>query len=172
MNFGDERIPSRIWRKIEILPNGCWIWMATFSGQPQARGPGGRASKVINVRRWLFETIYGQQPTGHTIGGCDPRCVHPEHATCAPMSDLIRMRHLDAPPWTHCRRGHEIAAVGFYESCGVRRCKACQRSSCHVQNVRCRAKRIAKMSARQLARFLLRSERARRAWTTRRGAGP
>ena len=24
--FGDPRLPARFWEKVEVQPNGCWLW--------------------------------------------------------------------------------------------------------------------------------------------------
>ena len=171
MIFGDPRIPDRIWSKILVAPNGCWIWMGAFSHAPQVRWKVDGHHKTVNVRRVLFELDRG--PAGEAIGAeCTLRCVRPEHVYAGSHREVCvrssRARHGDPAQRTTCRRGHLLADVGVYRRTiggrKVRSCRECWALKEKTKRDKRYMRRLARMSPERRATYIRRAAAQRAAW--------
>lgn len=81
--ISDQAITSLIMKKVQQIPDGCWIWPGALAGM-------GRVSSLhlhdegqqrnINVRRWLWSQEYGfPPPMVQDRCALDERCVRPIH---------------------------------------------------------------------------------------------
>lgn len=77
----DDTPETKIGRKIEVQPNGCWI----FNGNPHLYGSASpsRDFGTVRVHRFVYETLVGPIPEGHHLHHeCDNvGCCNPEHLT-------------------------------------------------------------------------------------------
>lgn len=139
--------------KVEIQPNGCWLWTGTKNSKGYGRflvngrrtGPGEWSYTRIGAHRWAYEHFRGPIPEGMVLdhlchdrrcdagGPCIHRaCVNPDHLdVVTPALNVHRGRSGLAPrqPKTHCKHGHEMTPENVYirPSDGRRRCRICQR---------------------------------------------
>lgn len=128
VKFGDQRIPERLWGKVEIVQDGCWRWTGgTFwNGYGQVNGPTYEVqTKSAHRLFWslLIEDVKGRQ-LDHLChdpevceGGKDcphRRCVNPAHLSPTTHEDNHRSDRVNRSKigkWhsekTHCPQGHE-----------------------------------------------------------------
>lgn len=169
MNFGDERIPKRVWNKIQIDADGHWLWTGAFSGVPQTRiTVAHRESRVISVRRWLFETAFAPTARPVAVGGCLLTCVNPDHVRGFDHAGGPRAAQAAKSRPNHCPRGHEYTEENVYSYEERRICKTCTRTR---HNDGQRKRRLAQLSTMQPARrqqAVRRSMRVAKSWETRR----
>jgi hypothetical protein len=111
ISFGDSRIPARIWDKLFIDPNGCWIWRGALTlpypkGYPIAfhRWVNSRTKKRL-VHIWLYETFKGKYRSGLDLDHlCRVRCCcNPDHLE--PVTRLENILRGDLPK-DFCKYGH------------------------------------------------------------------
>lgn len=70
---------ERFWRRVRILPNGCWQWEgATLNGYGYFTA---ERRKTVRAHKWAFEFIIGRVTSGLTLDHlCRNRsCVNPQH---------------------------------------------------------------------------------------------
>lgn len=166
IEFGDERIPQRIWSKITIS-DGHWLWTGAIAGVPQTRWKVDGVQKTVSVRRILFELATGT--TAPAIGGCRCECVNPAHAVAGTAAEV-------AASWdskqdrTKCVAGHVLGEVGIYFSTvrgrKVRKCSACHAIHTAAKRDKRRRRRLASMSPERREKFLRKSETQRRLWAS------
>ncbi len=135
IQFGDPRLPDRLWRRIQPCPmSGCWIWTgcATPKGYGYASRPG-PPRKPFYVHRWTYEIANGGLPPAdmeldHLCR--QPSCCNPLHLEAV----TCRENALRGIGWaainaakTHCRHGHEYTVENTLRNPdGTRRCKICR----------------------------------------------
>lgn len=124
---------TRFWKKVEVIPGGCWLWKASkFSngyGYFHVRQDGERKANLAH--RWCYEQMKGPIPEGldldHT---CRVRhCVNPDH-----LEPVTRSMNLSRSPLmgransskTHCKHGHLLDGDNVYLINGHRHCKRCK----------------------------------------------
>lgn len=174
MKFGDERLPPRIWRKIDQV-DGHWIWRGAFSGQPQTRWKVGDKHKTVNVRRLIFDL---DRPSGSEAIGARCRnraCVTPGCLFAATSAEISRWNAEIARSARDargtCRLGHDLAAVGIHTwtSNGhtFRHCKACQSISAKKYQDKRRRRKLARMRGARRKAFQARSARMTQWWASR-----
>lgn len=168
MNFGDPRVPDRVWEKCTlVMPGGCWRWNGSISGGPQVRMRG----RTCQVKRLLYEIANG--PTKHPcVGGCSKNCVNPDHQVAGTHEDINAAYWADHPLSPTCRHDHDRAAVGeyVYDRHGriFRVCRACQAIHMRRWRERRRRRRIRRMSPARRAAFKRRSTAMTKLWKRRR----
>jgi hypothetical protein len=102
---------SAFMRKVEIAPNGCWIWKLSLSstGYPVAHVPGvPGVPRVTSGARVSYELFIGPIPAGlqlHHEECRNPICVNPRHVR----------------PVTH----HENTLIGFADRGIAPACHVC-----------------------------------------------
>lgn len=87
-------LSERFWPKVNINPDGCWLWTGARSGNRYGliRGEGGRHSKNEVAHRASWTLVYGPIPEGlWVLHRCDnPPCVRPEHLFLGDPTDNNR----------------------------------------------------------------------------------
>jgi len=153
MQFLDERLPPRFWRKVVPEPmSGCWLWTAAerrggYGGFYIGPGRSMRAHKIA------FEELVGPVPEGLELDHrCRTRCcVNPAHLE--PVTRVVNVRRGTAPAARHfakteCVNGHPFDDRNTYQWNGRRFCKACMKKhsdawkSSHPDLVRARGRRL------------------------------
>lgn len=71
----DDNHETRIGRRIQPQPNGCWI----YGDDPDKYGSDRKL--VVRVHRFVYETLVGPIPKGHHLHHkCQtPACCNPAH---------------------------------------------------------------------------------------------
>lgn len=139
-NWGDPRLPTRFWSKVQPEPNsGCWIW--TGAATPNGYGVIGRGRRGqgnILAHRKSFEALAGVIPVGlhldhlcHTTLCCNP--AHLEPVTQAENNRRARARV------TQCSKGHPYSDANTYLYRGQRDCRACNNEQAKRRNAARRA---------------------------------
>ncbi len=123
--FGDERLPERVWDKINKT-DSCWLWRGAIS-----RGGYGKATSHKDAHRFVYETLIGSIPEGLEIDHlCRIRhCVNPSHME--PVTRRINVLRGKSPPaqqakQTHCYRDHKLAGSNLILNNGSRVCRECK----------------------------------------------
>jgi hypothetical protein len=137
IEFGDPRLPSRFWNKVEPTDNGCWLWTAYI-------GPGGYGVFNFNgpsrvAHRIAYEVLVGPVPEGMECDHlCRVRhCVNPAHLEAVTSREnTIRG---DAGLWrknicaamTHCVHGHPFDEENTWirNWRGHRQCRTCAKKA-------------------------------------------
>ncbi len=105
--FGHSNVPPRIWAKLSVTPEGCWVNLRSVSGYANIQ------SKPAH--RWMYQALVGPIPAGKQIDHLcrNTRCCNPDHLEPVTAQDNV-LRGAAATPWggvwkrgmTHCRQGH------------------------------------------------------------------
>lgn len=144
--FAHLGIPDHIWSKIEVSPNGCWLWIASLSGPGYGKVTYSRAGvrSTRSMHRFMYERINGPASSELALDHlCEVRrCCNPAHLELVTLGE--NTRRWFAKHVTHCKAGHEYVegsysvihnGRGYYK----RDCRACRLAS----GARQRAKRKA-----------------------------
>ena len=126
-------LPLRFWRKVRVLPNGCWEWIAFRNRQGYGRFLGS-SQKAVSAHRWAYEHLIGPIPNGLTIDHlCRNRsCVNPAHMEAVTIRENT-LRSPIAPAAVnarkrYCVRGHPFNAANTGRTPDGRRyCRLCNR---------------------------------------------
>lgn len=100
--------------------DSCWLWIGDISAKGYGRFS--RNKNRSKAHRWSYEHFIGPIPEGLTIDHlCMVKCcVNPEHLEAVTAEENTR-RYLatrsDLYDWSNgkCRKGHELAIVGYRE---------------------------------------------------------
>jgi hypothetical protein len=132
-------LEERFWKKVEIMPNGCWEWQ----GMKNQYGYG--LVWIIRKGKRISAHIFAHLNTGHTIpDGFDldhlcrnHACVNPDHLEAVTHQENIR-RGDAGKSWgnlqkskTHCPKGHIYDLFNTYirpDGTG-RGCKICRKEA-------------------------------------------
>ncbi len=132
---------ERFLKKIKILDNGCWEWVA--SKNPNGYGQfGANGTHPISSHRFIYEYYHGSICPDLTIDHlCRNRaCVNVNHLEQVTMKvNVLRGNTITAinSRKTHCIHGHEFTPENTYiRKEGKRNCKACTLESCRRQRKR------------------------------------
>lgn len=187
MDFGDARVPRRIWNRIQRTDEGHWLWTGAVSGHPQVRITTGPSRyRTVNVRRFFLEE--GQRPVAIgrrfilveegqrpiAIGGCLRACVNPAHLREFKSAVQAAQAWQDKnPPPTHCPRGHAYSADNVYEIArGEQRtrrlCRTCQLANMRQVHRRRRLRQLRTMLPARRQQAVRRAVSLGKAWETRR----
>ncbi len=118
--------------KIEVAPNGCWLWTGALNS---GYGVVWDGAKVQRAHRVSYELFRGPLPVGtHGDHLCrTPRCVNPWHLDpVSKKENTLRGNSLAAQHarQTHCIHGHEFTPENtrIYSCAGqpfMRICRQC-----------------------------------------------
>lgn len=136
-------VPGRWLEKIEVQPDGCWLWRASRDrdGYGKFQYPGVAGQVHTRAHIWAYEHFVGPVPLGCVVmHTCDnPPCVNPAHLDHGlPIdnnNDKIA-KGRGTPVWgnalnrarqTHCKNGHLLAGRNLWVNpkTGHRRCRQC-----------------------------------------------
>ncbi len=128
-------LPLRFQTKIEIQPDGCWLWVAARS----KRGYGNTTvspGKYSTAHRAVYKLLAGNIPEGLTLDHLcrNIACVNPEHLEPVTLRENL-LRGFGIPAVnarkTHCIRGHAFTDENtFRKRQGTaRECMQCRRDA-------------------------------------------
>jgi HNH endonuclease len=162
IEFGDERVHEKLWHKIRVDDDGCWMWEAAKSRYGYGQVNGKSYGYNTNFPHRIFYMAFvGEIPERLQIDHIchDPnvcpggftckhrRCVHPEHLKLSTNDENhakgrvnttnVGRNHSEK---THCPKGHPYSGENLRIKYGSRLCRECAR-----QEVR--ARRLAKKAA-------------------------
>ncbi len=111
LQFGDPRLPDRLWTKSIPDPNGgCWLWLGALGSKyGQLRWPGTTASdKRVSVHIIAVIADGRDIPEGMQVDHkCEAHCCfNPLHLDVVTGEENTR-RHFVRHPVLFCPRGHE-----------------------------------------------------------------
>src|SRR5262245_45334688 len=120
IQFGDPRLPSTFWSKVQVSESGCWLWSgaAMKRGRPDrsygfAYDPSRKRTKLAH--RVAYLTLVG--PADSLDHLCrQPRCVTPAHLEpVTQRENTLRGVGISAhnAAKTHCKRGHDLSVHGL-----------------------------------------------------------
>lgn len=128
---------TRFLRKVDVTPDGCWLWQAgrTPDGYGQfhvgSRVDGTRRN--VNAHRWIYQQLVGSIAHGlHLDHLCRVRhCVNPEHLEpVTPKINTLRGETVSAANAAKvaCAQGHPLSGENLrIRSDGHRACRTCVR---------------------------------------------
>lgn len=129
--MGLRDLPQRMQDKIQVTPDGHWIWTAgqTTTGYGKTTYKGLRTRKAHRV---VYALLVGPVPDSLDLDHrcrirlcVNPDCVEPvtrgENLLRSPLVGKYRSR------WTECPRGHPFDEANTYRAPGTgkRACRAC-----------------------------------------------
>lgn len=124
---------DRFWRKVQISPNGCWLWTGSIREGYGAFWPGGsrNAESMIAAHLWAYRRYVGPVPAGMELDHtCRNRaCINPHHLE--PVTHKVNCLRGNGQSAInarkkHCKRGHALTGDNLrLGSKGERFCKAC-----------------------------------------------
>lgn len=123
--YGDPRIPDRIWTKISPAPiSGCWVWSGTtVSSHGLTYGRVSVQGRMLLVHRAVYTVLVsdpGKSDLDHTCRTtlcCNPKHLEPvTHA-----ENVTRGYHARGV----CRNGHDLSGYNLI-TVGHVRCRICR----------------------------------------------
>lgn len=124
---------ERFWKYVNPEPNtGCWLWSGWATGNGYGCFYAGSQSGTP-AHRFAYELAHGPIPHGlHLDHLCRVKsCVNPLHLEAVtPRENWRRGGAHRRSTITHCKRGHEFAAVGWLPvgpNKTQRDCRACRK---------------------------------------------
>lgn len=121
---------DRFLAKIDIQPDGCWLWTGARSGS-RRYGSGTYAGRVRPAHRIAIALHTGSLPPSDMDVDHLCRvtlCVNPDHLEVVPhRENVLRGAAIQAnnARKTHCIRGHEFTPENTIGRGGHRRCARC-----------------------------------------------
>lgn len=98
MSLGDPILPADFWKRVVLLPEGCWEWTGTtrVSGIPRWS----RGGIVSDAAKATYERIYGWLAAGTKLyATClNRRCVNPAHLEVLPFGQYLSLMRADNGP--------------------------------------------------------------------------
>lgn len=134
--WGDPRLPERIWAKLVVAPNGCWLWQgATTLGYGRVRWEG----NARLVHRVVYSVLISSPGDGLELDHLcrETSCANPRHLEPVTHAENIRRGEWSAGAArkrlssTTCANGHEFTPENTYipPSNNQRQCRACRRAN-------------------------------------------
>jgi hypothetical protein len=148
MEFGDTRIPERVWRKIDQDESGCWLWKGSTTdgyGMTLRYSRSERPSRNDLVHRWMLEVKTGAVGV-QALHSCRKRnCVNPEHLRWGTNSDnqfdAVKDGTHVSKRKTHCPQGHEYNEENTLVRGNRRICLTCKREQDKIRSRTYRARK-------------------------------
>lgn len=152
VEFGDDRLPDRFWKRVEIKDCGyitpCWVWL----GAANNSGYGGFKYHGFSTtaHRFSYIKIHGEIDSSLVVDHmCRVRiCVNPNHLQAVTQKQnlstaiglgekgMVHLRELNKirQARTHCPKGHEFTEDNTYWELRKyggksRHCKACRNAN-------------------------------------------
>jgi hypothetical protein len=126
---------ERFWQKVNIQPDGCWLYLAsTVNGS--GYGQFGLGRRKVLAHRYSWELANGRPPKEgydlhHAVCECK-NCVRPDHMVEIPKAEHGSLSSKSKPLKTHCVHGHEYTEANTYrypKNQNQRACRECMRVS-------------------------------------------
>lgn len=123
-----QRLPQRIQDRIDVRPNGCWLWTGALNHN--GYGHVGFQHKTWRVHRLVYTLLVGAIPPGlqldHVVCGTR-HCCNPDHVEMVTEAENKRRGNAGKinnhnAKKTHCLRGHPLVQASF----GRRVCRQCR----------------------------------------------
>lgn len=119
-----DDLPPRIRRRIEVDPDGCWLWAGPLTPQGYGRVNVGNQFPPAHRGVWLLVVgpLAADMELHHECG--QRACVRPSHMRPLNAADHHRA-HMESRET--CRAGHPFTPENTYlRTNGVRQCRACK----------------------------------------------
>lgn len=119
----------RFWNKVELSPDGCWLWMG--GKMPAGYGSFSVRDKTVLAHRWIWQLFYGPVDEGLQIDHlCRVRhCVNPSHLeTVTPRENQWRSPISISARFgrqTLCKNGHPFT----HHDGNQRYCRICTQAN-------------------------------------------
>jgi len=109
---------ERLWRRVLVMPDGCWLWQGA---QTTGYGSAWNGVRTVLTHRWVYERLVGPVPEGLVLDHlCRVRnCVNVLHLEPVTSGENTRRGPGSV---THCSRGHLLPPR---TTTGPRRCRPC-----------------------------------------------
>ena len=134
MNYGDLRIPDRVWARVYPEPNtGCWLWGGCLNGN--GYGTVTVAGETHGVHRLVKSTETPIASTMQVDHLCRVRsCCNPAHLrVVTPRTNVLAATGSVAQvngAKTHCPADHPLSGPNLYVTrAGRRHCRECKRAA-------------------------------------------
>lgn len=115
--------------RVRVDPDsGCWHWLGSMAKSRKSTYP---VLGSTSARKMAFEAFVGSFPDGSDLAmlgmSCSCLdCINPDHLDAGAGNALFRAGADAKKAATHCKHGHEYAAVGTYvNKAGGKVCRAC-----------------------------------------------
>lgn len=121
---------DRLFSKIEIYENGCWIWQGSRDSHGYGRTNIGKG-KIKNTHVLFFTWLVGEVPKGLELDHLcmTQSCVNPDHLEPVTHAENIR-RWAASLNITHCPQGHKYDGNNTYVNpLGRRICRICSNAA-------------------------------------------
>lgn len=130
VRFMDPRIPVRLWNKILVDENGCWLWTAYIDECGYGRCHF-ESKKSAGAHRVFYRQTRGPVPQGLELDHlCRTRhCVNPNHLEAITHAENVRRSEHPKRFKRVCKHGHDLVPGNLYfwkrRGGWVRACRAC-----------------------------------------------
>jgi hypothetical protein len=121
-------LPEKIQGRIEVAPNGCWLWIGsrTALGYGQIELVDGGKRKAHLAHRLVYSLLVGDP--GENLhhhahdDGCPKHCVRPEHLTPLTIAEHATLHATKE----QCIHGHDLADAYVRPDGTGRICRRCR----------------------------------------------
>ena len=151
IDFGDLRIPQRMWNKVSIADDGCWNWTGANSGKGVSGGYGATwlNGRLFKAHRAFYILAYGEPPAGLVFDHIcrNHACVNLKHLRLVTNKENVlsgTSMVAENKKKTICLRGHSLVGENAHPYRGHRYCKTCRRERQRMVALRAHTERLSK----------------------------
>jgi hypothetical protein len=125
----DRKLAARVWPKVVVTPDGCWLWTGAINGS-------GYGSVYVGPGRWngahrvVWQLLRGPVPAGLQLDHlCRVRaCVSVQHLEPVTCLQNVRRGAESRGLGKACRHGHP-RAESVVNAVGELRCRTCENAA-------------------------------------------